>query len=138
MSLIPTHSGRWTRFKFVYDGQHMGECQIVLDDHEAYYNEERHVVGPGVLRAKCSTISSVWGVEVYPPYRGQGHSKRLMHEVLHFLAHQAPGRAWLWVKRDNEPAIRAYEATGFKVVRKHNRAGDLEMETTVRRCECKL
>lgn len=119
MSLIPTHTGVWTRFRFVYDGQHMGECQVVL-------NEEKPLV------------SSVWGVEVYQPYRGQGHSKRLMKEVLHFVAHQAPGRVWLWVKRDNEPAIKAYEATGFKVIRKHNRAGDLEMETTVRRCECKL
>lgn len=128
MSLVPTHSGRWTRFKFLYDGQQIGECQLVLDDID--WNR--------VETGKRATISSVWGVEIYVPYRGQGHSKRLMQEVLHFLAHQAPGRVWLWVKRDNEPAIRAYEATGFKVVRKHNRAGDLEMETSVRKCECKL
>jgi ribosomal protein S18 acetylase RimI-like enzyme len=128
MSLVPTHTGQWTRFKFLYDGQHMGECQIVMND------TDWHRVGPG----NRATISSVWGVEIYQLYRGQGHSKRLMQEVLHFIAHQAPGRVWLWVKRDNEPAIRTYEATGFTVIRKHNRAGDLEMEALVRKCECQL
>lgn len=142
MTLTPTHTGRWTRFKFSYDGQHMGEVQIVLDDAAYSHRTIDHWkdLGNGVRVSvgKTSMISSVWGVEIYPPYRGQGHSKRLMQEVLHFIAHQAPGRVWLWVKRDNEPAIKTYEATGFKVVRKHNRAGDLEMEATVRKCECKL
>jgi ribosomal protein S18 acetylase RimI-like enzyme len=124
--LVPTHTGRWSRFKFLYDGSHMGECQIVLNDLVRGDFKDR------------SMISSVWGVEIYPAYRGQGHSKRLMQEVLHFIAHQSPGRVWLWVKQDNTPAIRTYEATGFKVIRKHNRAGDLEMEAVVRHCECKL
>lgn len=125
VSLIPTHSGRWTRFKFVYDGQHMGECQIVLNEGCRDYKN-------------TSTISSIWGVEIYPPYKRQGHSKQLMKEVLHFISHQAPGRVWLWVKQDNIPAVRAYEATGFKVARKHNRAGDFEMETSVEKCECTI
>ncbi len=66
------------------------------------------VLGPGAAEAYIQTI------EVAPDYRSQGIGNELLHR-LEDSAQAAGGHSiWLHVDAENEPAIKLYEAHGYR------------------------
>lgn len=86
--------------------------------------EERcWVIGPvgGPLRMKVDQSASseeavqLAGIYTHPDWRGRGTARAGVGELCARLLHRVP-LVTLYVDRDNDPAIRAYEALGFERV----------------------
>lgn len=61
--------------------------------------------------------TTLYNIEIFPEYRGQGYSGILMHLVLKYLEEQnAPTPILLHVTESNLPAVRTYQNCGFEVV----------------------
>lgn len=85
----------------------MNGCASVR--HFAFTHE-----GEDVGEAQLHSDAMIWGVEIYEPYRGQGYGRLLMLELLKVAA-QEHSVVFLFVRRDNIPAIKLYESLGFEV-----------------------
>ena len=62
-----------------------------------------------------STYYYLYGFEIHEEYRGQGHGKCLLTQVLHDLAVYNPLPLRLQVSGDNLPAVSLYKKTGFQI-----------------------
>lgn len=58
-------------------------------------------------------LVSLWGLLIFQEYRGKGYAKKLLKVVIERLIAQGRHTLALYVKADNEPAIKLYESLGF-------------------------
>ena len=73
---------------------------------------------------------SIWGVEVYPAYRGYGHGRELMKRALDEVRAKGGKRCVLFVKEKNAVAIQLYNSLGFHPTVRWT-WGDVRMEKTL-------
>jgi len=66
----------------------------------------------------------IHNVVVHSRFRGQGMAKRMLEEMAGHCARAGAGRILLHVRRDNLPAIHAYEKAGFRFLRVDGMRGD--------------
>ena len=57
----------------------------------------------------------LYGFEIQEDFRGKGHGKRFLFQVMHDLAARAPLPLRLQVSGDNLPAFSLYKKTGFQI-----------------------
>ena len=65
---------------------------------------------PGVWTPRAVQLQQVW---VDPEVRGRGYAQRGLRDLCRILLSRAP-TVCLFVRRDNAPAIRVYEAIGMR------------------------
>jgi ribosomal protein S18 acetylase RimI-like enzyme len=77
---------------------------------------------------------SIWSVEIYEKFRGNGFGKQMMEECLDFLRNDPlkPSRIYLYVDINNTPAVRLYKRLGFIFT------GDLIRANTCEKMEIQL
>ena len=62
-----------------------------------------------------SSYYYLYGLEIQELFRGQGHGKTLLHQVLHDLKTKNPLPLRLQVSGDNSAALSLYKKTGFQI-----------------------
>ena len=85
-------------------------------------------VGTVILLSRDEKLE-IWSLEVYPEYRGLGHSVALLRNAYALALHLKHDRVWLRCNKDNPVALSLYAKEGFKVV--NERTHDYEMERMV-------
>lgn len=71
-------------------------------------------VGEGQIHRASRVLPTLWGVEVYPPFRGKGYGRALTWKLV--LAADSPQVA-LYVTADNLVALKLYRSMGFEIMR---------------------
>lgn len=84
-----------------------GRSWVWLEDGTILFKAEASAWTPSAVQ-----IQQVW---VDPAARGRGNARRGMRDLCRLLLHHAP-RVCLFVRPENTPAIRVYEAIGMKRV----------------------
>jgi N6-L-threonylcarbamoyladenine synthase len=70
----------------------------------------------GLSKHHSSDQSDVQTIAVSPEYRGEGHGRALMNQLLSTAAKQQARSVFLEVRADNPVAQKLYESLGFKVI----------------------
>jgi uncharacterized protein len=81
-----------------------GRSWLWIDDGAILFKAEASAWTPSAVQ-----VQQVW---TDPEARGQGYAKRGMRDLCRFLLERVP-TVCLFVRRENEPAIRLYEAIGM-------------------------
>jgi ribosomal protein S18 acetylase RimI-like enzyme len=74
---------------------------------------------------------SIWGVEVYDPYKGLGHGREMMKLAFETLKGHKATKAYLYVDKKNHAAVSLYASLGFKVTAEWASRGAFRMEVTL-------
>jgi ribosomal protein S18 acetylase RimI-like enzyme len=98
------------------------ECDV-LDGHHLFFVADKSSIGHVMVNhEQWHSDSEAWAyvtsVEIDERYRGMGHGKQMMKEVVEFIREHEYAIAYLYVDARNRAAVHVYESVGFKPVSK--------------------
>ena len=81
--------------------------------HFLYHSGSGHEL---MGEAQLHSDGWIWSVEVYEPFRGSGHGRVLVEQLIAQARAMAMPALQLWVDPDNAAAITLYVSLGFEAV----------------------
>lgn len=85
---------RWQRIFFIEDNETVGELEI----------------------EDCGETKKLWSFYIYEPYRHKGFGLQAIQKTIEFIKQTYKDvNVWLYVFKDNIPAVKIYKKVGFEV-----------------------
>jgi ribosomal protein S18 acetylase RimI-like enzyme len=81
-----------------------------VESQQFFYDVGEETAG----EAQLQSDGGIWAVEIYRKYRGKGHGRRLMEQLLAEARRRGYTRVWLYVQPDNYVARWLYASMGFE------------------------
>lgn len=105
-----------------YPGNYFDEKMLATGKYYGYFDGDNIVSVTGVhVDSREYTIAVLGNITTLPSYRGKGLAQALTAHLVEELIKEGK-EVCLNVKGDNEPAIKAYEALGFKKTHEYREA----------------
>lgn len=88
-------------------------CRIEVQ----FFVGEEWVGAASLVIDDCNSVG-IWDVEIDKNLRGKGYGNQMMKEIVEYIFHNImlTKKIYLYVRKDNTPAVKAYLYAGFEII----------------------